>query len=531
VVVIYNRNLTESKRVADHYVELRHVPGDHVFGLDLPSTETITRHEFENKLAKPLLRKLRDTKLFTYGSGRHASGQSASNEVPAQATIRYATLCYGVPLKILNDPNLSEDGTDKLRPELRRNDAAVDSELALLPILSPKPPLFGAVPNHFYGTTNAMLLNPTNGLLLVARLDGPTPEIARALVDKALQAEADGLWGRAYFDSRGITNGSYKVGDDWIRGGAEVTRVLGFETQLDKDPATFPASFPMSHIAIYAGWYDGNVSGPFTRPEVEFMPGAFAYHLHSFSAQTIRSITEHWVGPLLANGATITLGCVEEPYLEATPDIRTFLARFLFSGFTFGEAAYACQSNLSWQTTVVGDPLYQPFAREPSRPFEAAVLARHEDLLRRKSKLIEWSCLRLVNLQLSKGEPPDKAIGELELTRETYTSPILCEKLGDLYVLKAQWPEAIRYYRKALDHSPSPQQQVRLSIALARTLDFAGQMQEAFDAYDQFLKSRPDYPDRADIYRRMSLLAEQTGKEEDKQRCLREIERLNAASH
>ena len=40
----------------------------------------------------------------------------------------------------------------------------------------------------------------------------------------------------------------------------------------------------MSQIALYAGWYERNASGPFAQPKVEFMPGAFAYHLHSFSA-------------------------------------------------------------------------------------------------------------------------------------------------------------------------------------------------------------------------------------------------------
>ncbi len=53
----------------------------------------------------------------------------------------------------------------------------------------------------------------------------------------------------------------------------------------------------MSHIAIYAGWYDGDVSGPFAAPKVEFMPGAFAYHLHSFSADTLRSTTQQLVRP------------------------------------------------------------------------------------------------------------------------------------------------------------------------------------------------------------------------------------------
>ena len=118
----------------------------------------------------------------------------------------------------------------------------------------------------------------------------PAPDIARGLVDKALAAERDGLWGRAYFDARGLdkTN-SYYLGDEWILGAAEICRELGFETTVDKNPATFPADFPMSQIAIYCGWYDGNVSGPFALPKVEFMPGAFAYHLHSFSAATLRS--------------------------------------------------------------------------------------------------------------------------------------------------------------------------------------------------------------------------------------------------
>jgi hypothetical protein len=69
--------------------------------------------------------------------------------------------------------------------------------------------------------------------------------------------------------------------------------------------ATFDAGFPMSQIAIYIGWYDANVSGPFSRPTVEFMPGAFAYHLHSYSAHPFRSTSQGWVGPLLAKGATI----------------------------------------------------------------------------------------------------------------------------------------------------------------------------------------------------------------------------------
>jgi uncharacterized protein (TIGR03790 family) len=518
VAVIYNSNVPESKSLAEYYAERRHVPKDRLFGFDLPSAETMTRHDYEQRLAQPFLKKLRDHKLFTYPASGGSSRHDTTNEIPVQAKIRYATLCYGVPLKILNEPNFKEEGVDKIRPELRRNDAAVDSELALLPVISPKP-IFGAIVNRSYGTTNADLLSPTNGLLLVGRLDGPTPAIARGLIDKAIEAEVNGLWGRAYFDARGLTNTSYKIGDDWIRGAAQVTARLGFETVLDTDPATFPASFPMSQIALYAGWYDGAVSGPFARPKVEFMPGAFAYHLHSFSAQTIRSPTANWVGPLLAKGVTATMGCVEEPYLEGTPDVMTFIIRFVYYGFSFGEAAYACQNSLSWQTTIVGDPLYRPFA--------VRALEQHAALLRRGSKLIEWSQLKVVNMNLANGVPVDKLIGYLENTPETAASAVLLEKLADLYFLKAKFPEAALNYRKAMDQSPSPQQHVRLMLALARMLDFAGKEQDAFGVYQQFVKSFPDYPDLLSIYRKLSPLAAQFGKSDEQEQYQREINRLS----
>ncbi len=78
----------------------------------------------------------------------------------------------------------------------------MDSELAWLPLLKMNVPLDGPLPNLLFNATNHTILTPLNGVLMVSRLDGPTPEIANGLVDKALAAEKDGLWGRAYFDTR-----------------------------------------------------------------------------------------------------------------------------------------------------------------------------------------------------------------------------------------------------------------------------------------------------------------------------------------
>src|SRR5205085_7001041 len=131
--------------------------------------------------------------------------------------------------------------------------------------------LFGPLRNPVYAATNSALFHPTNGLLMVTRLDGPNAEIARNLINKALEAEHDGLWGRAYFDLRNTTEPNYKVGDTILHNASEICRHLGFETVVDNSPDTFPGDFPMSQIAFYAGWYSENVSGPFTLGKVEFM--------------------------------------------------------------------------------------------------------------------------------------------------------------------------------------------------------------------------------------------------------------------
>src|SRR5688572_25551948 len=230
VVVIYNRRLPESKELAFYYADRREVPTNQIFGFDLPITETISRKEFRDQLQKPLLKALEKQNLFKVRSEIIPAARDRTGDVLqrlASARVRYATLCYGVPVRILKDSGLSEPGADKVREELRRNEASVDSELAILPLMWRNLPLYGPLSNPAYGVTNAAAIHPTNGVLMVARLDGPSTQIARGLVDRAMEAETNGLWGRAYFDVRGLTNSSYRLGDDWIRGAAHVIKLLG----------------------------------------------------------------------------------------------------------------------------------------------------------------------------------------------------------------------------------------------------------------------------------------------------------------
>lgn len=488
-VVVYNSALADSKTVASHYSTARAVPTNQVIGLPLPNSETMTRKEFRDLLQEPLLKALTERGLWKLRDDATSRAFNLTNP-PAvtESPIRYAVLCLGVPLKILRDDALTEPGAEKLQPELRRNEAAVDSELALLPLAAGHHPLISALPNRNYAATNPAALHPTNGLLLLARLDGPTVAIAHGLVDKAMQAEREGLWGRAYFDARGLRDGPYSIGDEWLRRAAETTRRYGLETTLDDEPATFSAGFPLSQAALYAGWYDGGISGPFAREKVEFMPGAVAYHLHSFSAHTLRSADKNWCGPLLAKGATATMGCVEEPYLAGTPDLSVFFHRLTVAGWTFGEAAYAAQGSLSWQTTVVGDPLYRPFGQHPAE--------LHASLVKRHSPLLAWSHLRVVNLNLARGTSPAEMIGYLNEQAETKTSAVLLEKLGDLQLTLQKPDLAIEAWDKALANHPTPQQRIRLLSARAEQLTQLERNKLALADWKLLLELLPPSPER-----------------------------------
>lgn len=523
VVVVYNKNLPESKQVAEHYAARRAVPASQLFGVDVSAaSEVITRGDFRAKMEKPIFDWLVKEKLFTLNPAKRKAKDTEYRPI-TQAKVRYLVLCYGIPLKIARDPELKEPGVDKIQEELKgRNEAAVDADLTILPLSRQEgTTLTGPMGNPFYLTTNAWALHPTNGLLMVARLDGPTVEIARGLVDKALEAESNGLWGRSYIDTRGITNGTYKLGDDWMRAAAAITHRLGYQTEVNEQEALFPTGFPMSHLAFYAGWYNTHPTGALARATMEFMPGAFAYHLHSFSASTLRSTNQYWVGPLLAKGATITMGCVDEPYLAGTPNIAVLLERIGFRRWTFGEAAYAAQGSLSWQTTVVGDPLYRPYGQPPD--------ALHFKLEKENSPLIAWSHLRVVGLNEATGLPLNDLIKYLEdFSAVTTNSAVLLERRGHLRLAAQQFAPAAEDLAAALKQKPSPQQRLWLLDALAQVEVNLGRPQQAFNNYQQLVVAAPDYFDSLRVNKELARLARELGRKDDAEKFDKEAQRLSA---
>ena len=227
------------------------------------------------------------------------------------------------------------------------------------------------------------------------------------------------------------------------------------------------------------------------------MPGAFAYHLHSYSAKTLRSLTRNWVGPLIGKGATCTMGCVYEPYLAFTPNVAFFLEAW-GNGFTFGEAAWSAQRALSWQTTVVGDPLYRPFGRD--------LLKQHTALLQKKSELADWSGLRLLDLEMIHGLPPQKVVIFLEHLEQAQHSGVLLEKLADLEMQLGKPASSIEALQKALQFATSPPQRLRLRLTLATRLQAAGRTADLIANFHALLTEQPDYPGRLEIEEKLKNL-------------------------
>lgn len=355
-VVLFNSTDPVSLDLASFYATQRHIPLENVLPVTCPTDETIPRETYDEKIAGPL------RKTFLAKGWWKTEADIASGQV-VESRIRYVAVMRGVPLKIA--PAANYPGDKPAPGALNHNEAAVDSELAALGLGSRQ--ISGFVENPAFTGPGRPAHPAVPWLLRVCRLDAATPDTVRRMIRDGLAAEKEGLWGFAYVDSRGLTEGAFGQGDEWFRQAAGNLAAQGFPCVLDARPGLFPEHYPLARAAIYLGWYSGSVEGVFRDPAVRFLPGALAFHLHSFSAASLREPLQGWCAPLLERGAAATFGNVFEPYLTFTarPD---YLEEQLSHGACFADAAYAAQPVLSWMATFVGDPLYRPFAaREAGR--------------------------------------------------------------------------------------------------------------------------------------------------------------------
>lgn len=249
------------------------------------------------------------------------------------------------------------------------SDASVDSELSLLWVDPRAYRLEGRSGNPLHYAHQA----PTDpaameaALLMVSRLDAPTPALAMQLVDRAIATEQSGLEGKAYLDARGLKGPiaplSTQAYDQSLRDLATLLRqVAPYPVTLDDTERTFSQPGDAPDVALYAGWYRYRAyEDAFT-----FLPGALGYHIASGEAVSIHNPQEKgWCKNALERGITATLGPTSEPYLDAFPLPHEFFGLLLTGKYTLVEAYYLTTRYVSWRMVLFGDPLYNPWRAKP----------------------------------------------------------------------------------------------------------------------------------------------------------------------
>lgn len=451
VAVLYNSSSEDSKAIAEIYATARRIPADHLIGLELPDSEEIPRRDFNLKLRDRLVREY--DRRGWWDRGRDEKG----NLVPRNSKIRVLVCIRGVPSRIPPEP-----GAPALKPGeppfLHSSEAAVDSELALLGIEGL--PLAGPLQNPYFKSDKAFA-EAALPMTLVGRIDAPTRAICERMIKDSIEAEATGLWGMSVIDLAKKYEGSPE-GDPALEKIGRAHRELGIPLIADRFPETLPSHYPLRDTAIYYGWYDWNVSGPFINPSFRFKKGAIAVHLHSFSAAQLRDPTKNWCAPLLARGAAVTLGNVYEPYLQMTHHFDIFQARLL-AGHTVVEAAYMALPVLSWQNVVLGDPLYRPFLH-----LDGTGVKTDADR--------DYRALRLAQLRW-KGERRELE-SQLRAAADRLKSGTLMEAIGLMQREQGNIAAATGEFRKAKAYFLEKPDRLRMDLHIA-AIDRGAQRKEA----------------------------------------------------
>jgi uncharacterized protein (TIGR03790 family) len=383
ILVIANRNFPQSDEAAHYYMEKRGIPEQNLILITTTKDERCSREEYDREIALPVRTYLREL-------------DAKGLRIRCLLTIR------GVPLTIYEPQLRDEEATElrklkelpgKLESQLKGGGsffddvvnglrsqyaetrkaisalskademAAVDSELAL--VQKTAYPLAGWIPSPFFiGFQGKKIKDMPESALLVSRLDGPTLQIVKRVIDDSLLAEEKGLKGKAYFDARwpypekkDLTGYAYY--DASLHKAAAVVRAskLMVETVLDEKESLFQPG-ECDDAALYCGWYSlGKYIDAF-----QWVPGSVGFHIASQECRTLREPgSTVWCKMMLEKGIAATVGPVGEPYVEAFPVPEVFFGLLMDGEETLVECFALSSPFLSWRMILIGDPLYRPF--------------------------------------------------------------------------------------------------------------------------------------------------------------------------
>jgi uncharacterized protein (TIGR03790 family) len=208
VLILVNDRVRESVDIGRYYAERRQIPQGNILHLKTNTAETMLLEEYKEQIENPL-RKFLD-----------------ANNGAMRRKVVYIVPIYGIPVKV----------PDKFAVDSLIGFMYAGHETDKPPLRNPYHGPTGSRPPHFAEWSDGVAAANNFKMFAVTRLDGPGPEIAKALVDKAIEGEkiVNVKTGIAYFDYQGSRHKDewqWAI-DDEVRDGAERARTQGFQTVL-----------------------------------------------------------------------------------------------------------------------------------------------------------------------------------------------------------------------------------------------------------------------------------------------------------
>lgn len=476
IFIIANSDSTDSLRLAEFYSRARSIPTENIISVSAGKSAVISRSVYERSVADPVI----DALVARGAVSATVIGRSA--KYPRRL---YAFLSHDVDFIVMcMMPHSVAPTSPKKSPF---DGASVDSELAATFIASDS--LARSCPNPLFRNYANPDSHKVFGVLRVARLDGDSFATAKKSVESALAAERAGLRGRVYIDK----SKKYAMGDRWLDSAASVFRSMYFDVSVDEGRGLFDYYSRMDAAAVYLGWYAANPRFYFLEEGFFLADGAIADHIYSYSAKNLRS--SGWTLRFLRCGAAQSFGNVYEPYLSGTHHVDA-VAEAYARGMSAGEVAYASVPDLSWQTLVVGDPLYAPF--KVGLDVQLAALERGEI-----DGLSQYVVLREANRRLAKGAGAEEVSKYIESWVGRIPDDALLMRLID-----DGYGDSLRHADALLTRGIfSAPDKLGTAFALARFFESRKKYAEAMSVYERLPLSLSDAFKRAVVARAAGLSA------------------------
>jgi uncharacterized protein (TIGR03790 family) len=383
VLIVANRNASKSVGLAKYYMEKREIPEGNLLSLWVTDNENCSHETYTQKMVMPIRRYLKENGrdirclVMMYGVPLKVSApELTEKEIAEQDELKRQKSVFEKEIEEMkNRPNQTAQLIKKQISEIdrrlqqigfqRNQSAAVDSEIAL--VIAKDYSLSGWLPNPFFlGRPKETLSVEKADVLMVSRLDGPSDEIVRRIINDSIATEKEGLKGVCYMDARwpapekDIKDNGYGFYDRSIHRAGDLIKRNGIMPMvMEATEALFqPGACPKA--ALYCGWYSlAHYVAAF-----QWQRGAVGYHIASSECATLKGQNSQvWCKRMLEEGVAATIGPVEEPYVQAFPVPEIFFGYLTEGYLTLAECYFLSLPYLSWKMVLVGDPLYRPFKK------------------------------------------------------------------------------------------------------------------------------------------------------------------------